>query len=157
MKACIVYASYHHQNTQKVARVMGDVLAAKVLDVTKARQEDVLEADLVGFGSGIYYGKFHESLLEFARSLPYVSGQKAFLFSTAGMRLNVLFNPGHRAIKKILEDKGFKVIGEFSCPGYDTYGPLKYIGGVKKGRPSQEDINKAEHFARDLKKEIKKP
>ncbi|HWQ78445.1 MAG TPA: hypothetical protein VN381_06500, partial [Anaerovoracaceae bacterium] len=40
--------------------------------------------DLIGFGSGIYSGKNHESLLELADSLPQADGKKAFLFSTDG-------------------------------------------------------------------------
>jgi hypothetical protein len=47
--------------------------------------------------------------------------------------------------------KGFTIIGEFSCKGFNTFGPLKLVGGINKGRPNESDLNKAENFARCLK------
>jgi flavodoxin len=47
--------------------------------------------------------------------------------------------------------RGFKVVGSFSCKGFDGYGFVKHLGGVNKGRPDEEDIHKAEAFAESLK------
>lgn len=34
----------------------------------------------------------------------------------------------------------------FSCIGFDTYGPLKLIGGVNRNRPNQDDVVKLQEF-----------
>jgi hypothetical protein len=49
--------------------------------------------------------------------------------------------------------KGFDIIGAFSCPGWDTWGPLRIFGGICAGRPNKEDLEKARNFAKDLLKD----
>jgi len=51
-----------------------------------------------------------------------------------------------------LDEKGLTVVGEFSCRGFDTYGPMKLIGGIARGRPSAQDLHDAEEFAKALEK-----
>lgn len=150
MKSLIVYASFHHKNTEKIAKAIGAVLGAETVDFTEADKKKIMAADLVGFGSGIYYAKFHKGLLSFMKSLPGAGGQKAFVFSTAGIRQNIFLNRGHKSAKEILLKKNFQIIGEFDCLGYDTNGPLKHIGGINRGRPNDEDIKRAEDFAKSL-------
>lgn len=31
-------------------------------------------------------------------------------------------------------------MGVYGCPGFDTWGPFKLIGGVQKGHPAAEEI-----------------
>jgi len=149
MKTAIIYASFHHKNTEKIAKAMADVLGTEAVNFIDADQQKIISADLVGFGSGVYFTKFHKGLLSFIKNLPESKGKKAFIFSTAGMK-NPLFNRGNYSARKILGKKGFKVIAEFECLGHDTNGPLKYIGGINKGRPNKDDIKKAEDFAKSL-------
>lgn len=47
--------------------------------------------------------------------------------------------------------KGYTLVGEFSCKGLDTYGLLKTFGGINKGRPNEQDMEKAREFARKIK------
>ena len=150
METVIIYASFHHKNTEKIAKAMAAVLEAEAIDFIKADKEKVVSADLVGFGSGIYFSKFHKGLLKFVQDLPDSKGKKAFLFSTAGTKANPLFNRGHKSIKKILQKKNFQLVAEFECLGHDTNGPLKYFGGINKGRPNEKDIEKAKAFAKNL-------
>jgi hypothetical protein len=42
-------------------------------------------------------------------------------------------------------------VGDFSCNGWDTWGPLKLVGGTNKGRPNEQDLQEARVFARGLK------
>ncbi len=112
----------------------------------------VVDADLVGFGSGIYMANFHRKFLSFLKELPEVSDKKAFIFSTSGVKKNLILNRGHKTVRKILKNKGFKVIGELDCLGYDDYGPLKLIGGINKGRPDEKDKKRAKDFAEKIKK-----
>ena len=124
-KVLIVYFSFHHLNTKKIAETMGEELEARVLEVEQAKKENILDYDLVGFGSGIYFWKHHQKLLEFVRGLRLKMGKKAFVFSTSGLPFPGIF---HRALKKELIKKGFEIVGEFNCLGWDTVGPLRFFG-----------------------------
>jgi len=53
-------------------------------------------------------------------------------------------------LRKKLIEKGFNIVGEFSCKGFDTFGMLKYIGGINKNRPNEKDLEKAKSFAEEL-------
>lgn len=46
----------------------------------------------------------------------------------------------NNSLEKTLSEKGASVIGSFNCKGFDTFGPLKIIGGKGKGRPNEEDM-----------------
>jgi flavodoxin len=111
------------------------------------------EYDLVGLGSGIYFGKHHTVLLDFADKLPQVTSKKAFIFSTSGQTGN---RPKfHQALREKLQSKGYEIVGEFNCAGFDTYGLLKIAGGIKKGHPNKDDLKQAEIFAQSLKQSAK--
>jgi flavodoxin len=151
MKALIIYISVHHGNTEKVAKVMANALDAALLEVKQANASMVGQYDLIGFGSGIYFGKHHESLLDFVDKLPVLRNKKAFIFSTSGLRKIPFVHNFDKPLRKKLQRKGFDIIGEFSCRGLDTYRATKLVGGVNKGRPNVEDLKQAEDFASGLK------
>jgi flavodoxin len=147
MKTLILYTSVHHQNTEKVAKVMAEELGADLVSIGQVQPETLTAYDLIGFGSGIYYMKFHKTLLEFVGVLPIVTEKRAFIFFTSG-------DGGiqsHAALKEQLVNRGFSIVGDFSCNGWDTWGPLKLVGGTNKGRPNEEDLQEARVFARGLK------
>jgi flavodoxin len=56
----------------------------------------------------------------------------------------------HLLIKQKLQSKGYTIVDEFACAGFNTNSFLKYFGGINKGRPNAEDLNRAEGFARGL-------
>jgi flavodoxin len=70
------------------------------------------------------------------------------------MKQGGLFNNFNKALKDKLLKKGFDVIGEFNCLGFDTAGPLKAIGGLNKNRPNEKDLKKAQDFAREINNKI---
>ncbi len=147
MKTLIVYASVHHGNTEKVGRAMADVLRADMVKTVDARPGMVQQYDLVGFGSGIYFGKHHRSLLDFVGALPPQSGRRAFVFSTSG-RGSV---GDHETLRRRLVLKNFRIVDEFACKGWDTYAFLRLIGGINRGRPNEKDLENARAFARRVK------
>jgi flavodoxin len=148
MKIGIIYKSVHHGNTKRIAEVMAGSLDADLLDLKDVKVDVVKDYDLIGFGSGIYNRKPHKELMKFVEGLNNVNDKKAFVFSTSG-RDKLEFNS---RLKEELTGKGFKIIGEFSCKGFDTWGPFKLIGGLNKGKPDEEDFKSAESFANSLKK-----
>jgi flavodoxin len=148
MKSLIVCYSYHHNNTQKVAEAMAKVLDAQVKTPQQTSPEKLQQFDLAGFGSGIYAEKQHESLLELADKLPQVTDKKAFIFSTSfvGVDSHIfgrITSKFHIALREKLQSKGYTIVGEFNCRGFNTNGIYKRFGGMNKGRPNIEDLKNA--------------
>jgi flavodoxin len=151
MKTLIIYISIHHGNTEKVAKVIANMLDADLLQVEQVDASMLERYDLIGFGSGIYVGKHHKNLLDFADKLPMMRNKKAFIFSTSGLRKMWFIHNFDKPLKKKLQGKGFDIIGEFSCRGYDTSQAAMIVGGINRGRPNARDLKQAEDFARGLK------
>jgi flavodoxin len=150
MKALIIYISVHHGNTEKVAKGMANVLDADLLQVEQADASMLEQYDLIGFGSGIYFGRHHKILLDFADRLPMLRNKKAFIFSTSGLRKIRFIHNFDKPLKEKLQQKGFDIIGEFSCRGYDTSQAAMIVGGINSGRPNAKDLKQAEDFTRGL-------
>jgi flavodoxin len=148
MSSLLVIVSYHHNNTQKIAEVFARVLDAKIKTPTEITADELQQLELLGFGSGIYFGKHHKDLLKFADRISKVDNKKAFIFSTSGDGRGIR---SHTRLRKKLESKGYKVVDEFSCAGFDTFGLMKLVGGIKKGRPNAGDLEQAEEFAKKLR------
>jgi flavodoxin len=152
--------SYHHNNTQKVAAVFAKVLDAQIKTPQQINPEELQAYDLVGFGSGIDSGKNYKELLDFAERLPQVTGKNAFVFSTSGMpvgvsgqkKLEEYTSKCHTTLKETLQSKGYTVVDEFGCAGFNTNKFLKYFGEINKGRPNAEDLKHAEEFASKLRR-----
>jgi len=151
LKALLIYVSVHHGNTEKVAISMVNILSADLLQVKQADAAKIEQYDLVGFGSGVYFGKHHASLLDFVDGLPMVRNKKAFIFSTSGLRKIPLVHDFDKPLRERLQRKGFDVIGEFSCRGFDTSRAAMILGGINRGRPNARDLQQADDFARRLK------
>jgi len=148
MKTLICYASVHHGNTKKIAEAMAQAIDAELVAAKDLTTKNIDGYDLVGFGSGIYFSKHHKSVLDAADALPPSTGKKAFIFSTAGFPAGkFLF---HRALKTKLREKGFIITGDFSCRGLDTYKIFGTFGGMNKGHPDNNDLNRAHTFAKKM-------
>ena len=150
MKSLVVVISIHHDNTVKIANVFSDVLKAPVKKPKDVVAKEVLDYDIVGFGSGIYGAKHHRSLLDLADKLPNVSDKKAFIFSTAGISSKNKALNDHKDLREKLKSKGFVILDDFQCKGFNTNSFLKYLGGMNKGRPNADDLKNAEDFAKNL-------
>ena len=153
MKTLIICFSYHHKNTEKIASVFAKVLDAEVKLPSEVDSTALSDYDLVGFGSGISFGKHYKNLLDLADKLPKVTNKKAFIFSTSGQTGKT--PKFHQKLREALETKGFSIVGEFNCAGFDTYGALRILGGIQKGHPDEKDLKQAEDFALSLKQSSK--
>jgi flavodoxin len=151
IKTLLVVYSYHHKNTETIAKTLARVLGAAIVTPQEANPTELGGYDLIGFGSGIYGAKHHTSLLDLADRLPAVTNKKAFLFSTCGApafavtREFILKN--HAALRERLQAKGYAIVDEFGCPGFNTNSFLRFFGGFNKGRPNAVDLKRAEEFA----------
>ena len=149
MNSVIILFSYHHKNTEKVAQVIAKVIGAEIKTPEQTDPNSLASYELVGFGSGVYFGKLGKTLLELADKIPQATGKKAFIFSTSG-RAGKAAAKFHKPLKEKLESKGYTVVGEFNCAAFDTFGPFKIVGGTNKGRPNADDLKQAEGFAQSL-------
>jgi len=151
MKSLLVLYSYHHNNTEKIAKVFAKVLYAQIKTPQQIYPEELQEYSLIGFGSGIYSAKHHKALLDLADKLPPVTNKKAFLFSTSAIMGEAKVAQDHSLLREKLQSKGYMIVDEFSCKGFNTNSFLKLFGGMNKGRPNALDLKHAEEFAQNLK------
>lgn len=147
MKTAICYYSRHHGNTLKVLEAMAEASGADLIDVTGRMAANLPQYDRIGFASGIYYSKFHDTVVNYASQyLP--QGKPVFLVCTHGSKScpEKYFS----AITAAVTAKGCPVLGSFSCRGYDTFGPFGLIGGMAKGKPDAADLKNAAAFIQSL-------
>lgn len=146
MQTALLYASVHHKNTEKIIQAISSRFPdIQLIDTTKAKLISLTNYDMIGIASGIYMGKFHKSMLEFLTdNLP--DRKKVFLLYTCGSE-----NKKYVAeMKSFLAPKLPVISGIFSCRGYDTYGPFKFIGGLNKNHPDEKDIENAVQFVEKM-------
>ena len=146
MSTCIVYYSKHHGNTKKLLDAIKAADPEVVLiDSTEKHEVDLNGYDRIGFASGIYYSKFAEQVLTFAKvNLP--AQKDVFYLATAGNPIKLNFN----SIAEIAKDKQCNELGRFQCKGFDTFGPFKLVGGIQKGHPTEDEIAEAVEFYKNL-------
>ena len=104
MRTAIVYASVHHGNTEKLAKRIAEECQVDLIDAVIQPDADLSSYDMIGFASGIYFSKFHQSILEFAeKNLP--NDKKIFLICTYGGSAN------YKTIEQILDKRHVSVVG----------------------------------------------
>lgn len=67
MNTIMIYMSTHHQNTKKLVDVISEKYHIKTVPISEAQSIDLNSYDMIGFASGIAFGKFYEPLERFAK------------------------------------------------------------------------------------------
>jgi hypothetical protein len=106
----------------------------------------VVDFDCTGFGAGIDSGRHYHELLKFARILEPVVNKDCYIFSTNGVTGKKKIYNDYHALRDILEAKGYKVLREFGCRGFNTNFFLKYFGEINRSHPDAADIKNAKIF-----------
>lgn len=150
VRSLIICASVHQGNTQEIAKAMAEYLNADLVRPSEVTAELLSKYKLIGFGSGIYNGKHHQSLLALIKGMPAQKDKQAFIFSTNSVGSGILGKQLHQALRTILKNKGFLVQGEFSCKGFMHYSFTKWFGGINKYHPNAKDSKKAVAFVQGL-------
>lgn len=145
MNIAVIYYSRHHGNTRKVLDAMAAHLPMTLIDASQTTEADLSQYDLIGFASGIYYSRFHKTVLDFARNhLP--EGKKVFFVYTYGARKD-----GYTAaITRAVQPHAPQIVGEYGCFGFNTFGPFKLIGGIAKGHPDESELAGALRFLQTI-------
>ena len=150
MKILAIVEPSHQGNTLKIAKAMADAVSMDITDTEHASEYDLHNYDIVGFGSGIYYGKHDKKLVEFIKKL---CDKKAYTFVFATSGANAA--KANRALADLLEEKNKIVLGMFDCRGHDKFALFKLIGGLNKGRPNEDDFAAARSFITHMQKKFR--
>ena len=124
---------------------MASKIEAESKEAKDVATEEINNYGIIGFGSGVYNGRLHSELSEIIDKIPYQDNKKSFIFSTTGSL--TYSGLAHDRFKPFLINKGFKIIGEFSCLGFDTALTKE---GINKGRPDRQDLENAEKFIQNI-------
>ena len=146
MRTAIVYYSQHHGNTKKLLDAISDEdISVTLINAAGKIEVDLRDYDRIGLASGIYYSSFAKPLLNFA-SINLPAQKPVFFIATCGSPRKNYFDE----IKQLAKSRDCTDLGSYLCTGYDTFGPFKLIGGLKKGHPTEEEIQGAVDFYNGL-------
>ena len=146
-KTAIIYASTHHGNTRKLVEAIAEKYDIVQIDATKQQHADLIDYDLIGFASGIDFGKFYGSVEQFLQNNLPENKQVFFLYTCAKVSSRFTATIKEKALKREAI-----ITGEYGCRGFNTYGPWRLIGGMNKNHPSEEEIHEALMFYKSLLK-----
>lgn len=90
----------------------------------------------------IYYSRHHENTKQL------LDGKDVFFIYTYGAKKSGYTN----AIRESLSDANARILGEYGCYGYNTFGPFKLIGGIAKNHSDKTDLENAVSFYNNLRK-----
>ncbi len=145
MKTVMICESKHHGNTKKVCERIASECGAVLVEAGSVDEDFNWEDyDLVGLASGIAYGRFYDGVVRAAQMIP--KGMKVFFIYTCAKN-DKDFSAG---IKRIVSERGADCLGSYGCRGYNTFGPLKLIGGMNKNNPSEDELRAAVDFVKEL-------
>ena len=144
-KVAIIYASTHHGNTKKLVEAISQKFATTLIDTTQHIHADLTDYDLIGFASGIDFGKFYDSVEQFLKDNLPKNKQVFFLYTCA-----IAKDRFTKSVRSEAQKHDAVILGEYGCRGFNTYGPWKLIGGMNKGHPTEDEIAGAVHFVGNL-------
>ena len=144
-KAVIIYASTHQGNTRKLVSAICRQYGMEAIDAAVRDRADLSRYDLIGFASGIDFGRFYPAVERFLRNNLPPDKRIFFLYTCARVREGFT-----GTVREAAAEKNALVLGEYGCRGYNTYGPWKLIGGMNKGHPNGEEIAAAAAFVGNL-------
>ena len=122
MKILVFISSTHRQNTMKIAEAMAETAPITIADVKEAEKYNVRDFDIVGFGSGIYAGKFAKKIV------------------------NLIDKNLDENLLSYLNANCKNVLGSFACKGLCKWFIFALVGGIAKGHPDMDDFDAAQTF-----------
>ena len=66
-RTVIVYASRHHGNTRKLVQSIAEFCDIALIDAEQCQTADITQYDLIGFASGIDFGRFYQPVEAFLK------------------------------------------------------------------------------------------
>ena len=125
----------------KIAEAMAEAAPITIADIKDAEKYNVRDYDIVGFGSGIYAGKFAKKIVNLIdKNLEDL--KNVFIFSTSGTG-KIKYNEN---LVAYLNANCKNVLGSFACKGLCKWFIYALVGGIAKGHPDAEDFDAAQAF-----------
>ncbi len=144
MKIIIIYSSKHHGNTEKLVKGVAEGKGIDIFNADESKDIELSQYDLIGFASGIDFGKFYPDVIGVAQKLP--ENKNVFaMFTCASVNQKM-----GEQIHEIAKLRKCRFLGKYGCKGYNTYGPLKLIGGMNKNHPNEKEIKEAKKFIENI-------
>ena len=145
-KIIFVYSTKKNtQNTLKLLKTLQSTVKFDLIEIEKVKEEELTKYDIVGFASGIYYGRFAKKIINFILDSK-LKNLNVILLSTAGGSSKI----PHKKMKELLKAKNWNYISDFSTQAIDKFGPLKLFGGLNKDRPTKEEIDSAKKWINSI-------
>ena len=146
-QTAILYYSKHHGNTQKVIETIQTQHEVDLFPIEDQNQLHLEQYSKIGFASGIYMSQMQSSLLKYVEEhQKELQNKETFVIATGGANSKKRIN----AFSASLQEKNIKVVGTYYCFGYDTFGPFKLVGGIRKNHPTQAECDAAVTFFESL-------
>lgn len=142
MKILTIVESKHQGNTLKVAKAMAREVPMTITDVKGASNYNLDDYDILGFGSGLYYGRYDKELTRFAKAIN-DKPRAAFVLFTSGINA---YSEKTDPLVNLLKRKNKNVLGLFGCRGHDKFIVFRIVGGLNKGHPDEADLKNARDF-----------
>lgn len=140
MKVAIIYRSRHKGNTKKLLNAIAARNPVTLINAHFVTGMDLRGYDAVGFATGVAMEQVYPEVLKAVNWLP--TGKKVFFLYTCG-------KPDDRYIQPLADaarEKGAEILGIYGCTGHYSFGPLRLIGGLKKGHPTEAEMKGAVTF-----------
>lgn len=150
LKPIVIYYS-KTGNTKKVARAIAESLETKAIDIQKVK--NVWEYNLIVIGTPVHGSKPSKTVRKFLETLPKSKGKYGGAFCTM-MRIGDKKTINY--IKKKMIEKDIDFLDGFSVKGQSRL--FGFIGPriINRGKPDEEDLEKAKEFGKELKDKLMK-
>ena len=140
-KTVIIYASTHHGNTRKLIEAISEKYQIDIIDAIEQKFANLSEYDLIGFASGIDFGKFYDAVEQFLKDNLPENKAVFFMYTCARDDKDFTYTMRTEALKR-----NAILMGKYGCRGYNTYGAWKVIGGMNKHHPTKKELDGAVQF-----------
>lgn len=129
----------------KIAEAIAEAAPITIVDVSEADRYNVGDYDIVGYGSGIYAGKFAKKILNhIEKSIEDL--KNVFIFSTSGTGKEKY----NEKLAAYFNEHGKNLLGSFACKGLCKWFIFAVGGGIAKGHPDIEDFEAAQTFIENV-------
>ena len=134
-------------NTKKLATVIAGELKVKARHIQSV--QSLPDGEDIFLGSGLYFLRPSKLIRNFIKNNDF-RGKKITLFGTSTTGIGIEIT----GMERLLRRKGAVITGKYYCPGrFFLRIAGKYLF-IRKGRPSDKDLERARKFARSARNRV---